>query len=132
MEITVVGSGFRAGGTVQIRLGTVNAGAAPDVYATTQAGEHGKAEACLAHVRLLVIRLFEVSQTLLLYRADQVGDVLERGLRHLFVVLASLRKERPLAEAARQPAHEQYRSDDWSHYATPLGAAGLEFPAAEI
>ena len=45
MEITVVGSGFRAGGTVQIRLGTVNAGAAPDVYATTQAGEHGNIQA---------------------------------------------------------------------------------------
>ena len=41
MEITVVGSGFHPNGTVQIRLGTINAGDAPTVYATTQAGERG-------------------------------------------------------------------------------------------
>jgi immunoglobulin-like protein involved in spore germination len=45
MGVTVVGSGFRAGGTVQIRLGTVDQGAAPTVYATTQAGEHGNIQA---------------------------------------------------------------------------------------
>jgi hypothetical protein len=44
-EVTVVGSGFRAGSVVQVRLGTINAGAAPQVYATTEAGEHGNIQA---------------------------------------------------------------------------------------
>jgi len=45
MEITVVGGGFRPNEVVQIRLGSVGAGAQPQIYAITQAGEHGNIQA---------------------------------------------------------------------------------------
>jgi hypothetical protein len=40
-EITIVGAGYPAGGEVQVRLGGLNTGSNPHVYATTQAGQHG-------------------------------------------------------------------------------------------
>lgn len=40
-EVTIVGAGFPAGGEVQVRIGSLNSGADPYVYASTEAGQHG-------------------------------------------------------------------------------------------
>lgn len=40
-ELTVVGAGFPPGSQVQIRLGGLTSGATEQVYATTEAGQHG-------------------------------------------------------------------------------------------
>jgi len=44
-EITVVGGNFPPNTEVQIRLSSLNLGAAPEIYATTEAGQHGNIQA---------------------------------------------------------------------------------------
>jgi hypothetical protein len=44
-EVTVVGGGFPAGSQVQIRLGGQNSGTGSEVYAETEAGQHGNIQA---------------------------------------------------------------------------------------
>jgi hypothetical protein len=44
-EVTIVGAGFPPGGEVQVRIGGLNSGTNPHVYATTQAGQHGNIQA---------------------------------------------------------------------------------------
>jgi hypothetical protein len=39
--VTIVGAGYPPDGEVQVRIGGLNSGTNPYVYATTQAGQHG-------------------------------------------------------------------------------------------